>query len=169
MYICCIRCNHWNWDRRHNAIVIKVNVFCPRRSSGCSIFCWHLSCNVWISLPNEIIIIITYSLGPVKLVCCIEMLLYPRCKNNKIQRNFELWDQESYFVISGFCYISVLYNESPLYINIFSFWHLPLWIFMSNMYTAHIMFCHGHTFTCICPILKGHTKRQFLPTKKSGT
>ena len=32
-----------------------------------------------------------------------------------MQRNFELLDQENYFVISGFCYISVLYNESPLY------------------------------------------------------
>ena len=41
--------------------------------------------------------------------------VYPGCKNNKIQRKFELWDQENYFVISGFCYISVLYNESPLY------------------------------------------------------
>ena len=50
-----------------------------------------------------------------KLLCYIEMLLYPGCKNNKLQRNFELWDQENYFVILGFCYISVLYNESPLY------------------------------------------------------
>ena len=57
----------------------------------------------------------TNSLGPVKLLCYINILLYPGCKNNKIQRNFELWDQENYFVISGFCYISVLYNESPLY------------------------------------------------------
>ena len=55
------------------------------------------------------------SLGPVKLLCHIKMLLYPGYKNNKIQRNFELWDQENYFVISRFCYISVLYNESPLY------------------------------------------------------
>ena len=44
-------------------------------------------------------LIITNSLGPVKLLCYIEILLYPGCKNNKIQRNFELWDQENYFVI----------------------------------------------------------------------
>ena len=60
------------------------------------------------------ILIITYSLGPVKLVCCIEML-YLCCKNNKIQRNVELRDQENYFVVWGFCYISVIYNESPLF------------------------------------------------------
>ena len=54
-------------------------------------------------------IIITNSLGPVKLLCYIEIVLYLVCKNNKIQRNFELWDQENYFVISGFCYISVFF------------------------------------------------------------
>ena len=37
-----------------------------------------------------------------KLLYFIEILLYPGCKNNKIQRNFELWDQENYFVISVF-------------------------------------------------------------------
>ena len=110
-------------------------------------------------------LVITNSLGPVKLLCYVEILLYLGCKNNKIQRNFKLWDQENYFVqgcqfsgkslnsgpgnlfsyhmfqffcvqieqfqivfrpiyvfllatlfvISGLCYISVLYNESPLY------------------------------------------------------
>ena len=56
-------------------------------------------------------------LGPSEIFFVIsKFLLYPGCKNNKIQRNFELWDQENYFVISGFCYISVLYNESPLYL-----------------------------------------------------
>ena len=62
-------------------------------------------------------LVITNSLGPVRLLCCIEILLYPCCGNSEIQRNFELWDQENYFVVSGFCYVSVLYNESPLYID----------------------------------------------------
>ena len=53
-----------------------------------------------------------------KLLCYIENLFYPGRKNNKVQRHFELWDQENYFVISGFCFISVLYNESPLYVII---------------------------------------------------
>ena len=44
-------------------------------------------------------LVITNSLGPVKLLCYIEILLYPGCKNNKIQRNFELWDQENYFML----------------------------------------------------------------------
>ena len=57
---------------------------------------------------------LTNSLGSVKLLCSIEILLYPGCKNNNIQRNFELCYQENDFVISGFCYISVLYNECPL-------------------------------------------------------
>ena len=53
-------------------------------------------------------------LGPSEITLLyIEILLYPGCKNNRIQRNFELWNQENCFVISGFCYISVLYNESP--------------------------------------------------------
>ena len=73
-------------------------------------------------------LVITNSLGQVKLLCYIKIVLYPGCKNNKMQRNFELWDQENYFVISGFCYISVLYNESPLYWvcnKSFDFRHLP--------------------------------------------
>ena len=40
------------------------------------------------------------------------------CKNNKIQRKFWLWDRKKYFVITRVCYISVLYNESPLYLEI---------------------------------------------------
>ena len=71
--------------------------------------------NIFTFILIQWTLIITNSLGPVKLLCYVEMLLYPGCKNNKIQRNVELWDQENYFVISGFCYISVLYNESPLY------------------------------------------------------
>ena len=55
-------------------------------------------------------------LGPSeKTLICYIIFLDPCCKNNKMQRNFELWDHENYFVISGFFYISVLYNESPLY------------------------------------------------------
>ena len=48
-------------------------------------------------------------LGPSEITLLIENFLYPGCKHNKIQRNFELWDQENYFVISGFCYISVFF------------------------------------------------------------
>ena len=58
-------------------------------------------------------LVITNSLGPVKLLCYIEMLLYLGCKNNEIQRNFLLWDQENYFFISGFCSV-FFYNESPM-------------------------------------------------------
>ena len=70
--------------------------------------------SVWKSVLRKMYyiwwtLIITNSLGLVKLLCYIEIQLYLGCKNNKIQRNFELWDQENYFVISGFCYISVLY------------------------------------------------------------
>ena len=68
-------------------------------------------------------LVMTNSLGPVKLLCYIEILLYPNCKNNKIQRYFELWDQENYFVISGFCNISVLYNERPLYLKYHEWQH----------------------------------------------
>ena len=49
------------------------------------------------------------------VIIIIIIQIYPGGKNNKIQRNLELWDQENDFVISGFCYISVLYNESPMY------------------------------------------------------
>ena len=42
-------------------------------------------------------------LGPSE-ICYIEILLDPGCKNNKIQRNFELWDQENYCV-------SLLYQD----------------------------------------------------------
>ena len=46
-------------------------------------------------------------LGPSEITLSYQIFLYPVCKNNKIQRNFELWDQENNL-------ISVLYNESPL-------------------------------------------------------
>ena len=48
----------------------------------------------------------------------IKALLHQGCKNNEIQRQFELWDLKNYFVITRVCYISVLYNESPLYITV---------------------------------------------------
>ena len=39
-------------------------------------------------------------LGPSEITLLyIEILSYAGCKNNEIQRNFELWDQENYFVI----------------------------------------------------------------------
>ena len=49
-------------------------------------------------------------LGPSEITLLYRKKLYRGCKNNKIQINFE-----NYFVLLGFCYISVLYNESPLY------------------------------------------------------
>ena len=49
-----------------------------------------------LSLGLQWTLVITNSLGPVKLskFCYIRV-----AKNNKIQRNFELWDQENYFVM----------------------------------------------------------------------
>ena len=59
-------------------------------------------------------LVITNSLGPVKLL----LFNISGLQDNKIQRNFELWDQENYFVIHVYrdfvIYISDLYNESPL-------------------------------------------------------
>ena len=43
-----------------------------------------------------------------KLLGRSEILLYSGCKNNEIQRNVELWDQQNYLVISGFFYIRIL-------------------------------------------------------------
>ena len=50
-------------------------------------------------------------LGPSEITVILKFC-YIRVAKTKIQRNFELWDQENYNVL---CYISVLYNESPLY------------------------------------------------------
>ena len=41
-------------------------------------------------------------LGPSEITLLYKKIIYPSCKNNKIQRNFELWDQQNYFVISVF-------------------------------------------------------------------
>ena len=57
-------------------------------------------------------LVITNYLGPEKLLCYIETLLYQGYKNNTIQRKFEIWDHTNYLWV---CYISVCYNESPLY------------------------------------------------------
>ena len=66
-----------------------------------------------ISILVQCALVITKSLGPVKLLCYIEILLYPEEKNNKIQRNFESLGPKELL-----CYISVLHNESPLYLEV---------------------------------------------------
>ena len=44
-----------------------------------------------------------------------ETLLYQGYENNIIQRKFTIWDHKHYLVVMKPHYISVLYNESPLY------------------------------------------------------
>ena len=52
-------------------------------------------------------LVMTNSSGPKKLLCLYnKVLLYQGYKNNKIQRKFEVRDQENY-VITKFCYIRV--------------------------------------------------------------
>ena len=70
-------------------------------------------------------LVITNSLGPVKLLCYIKILLYPCWKNNKIQRNVELWDQENYFVISVFFITRVHCTKGPL--------NLSCYLILSNI------------------------------------
>ena len=47
-----------------------------------------------------------------KITLLYQVSHYIRVKKH---RNIKSWDQENYFVISGFCYIRPLYNEVPLY------------------------------------------------------
>ena len=42
----------------------------------------------------------------------------------KKQGNIKSWDQQSYLVITGFCYIQALYNEVPLYTLVLHFKYL---------------------------------------------
>ena len=58
--VCCIRCNHWNWDRRHTAIVIKLTFSVPGVPvvEVSFVDICHQCLN---SLPNKIIIIIVSS------------------------------------------------------------------------------------------------------------
>ena len=60
-------------------------------------------------------LVITRSSGPEKYACYNETLLYQGYKNNKIQWKFTILDHKNYLVIMKPCYISALYNESPLY------------------------------------------------------
>ena len=55
------------------------------------------------------------SLGPEKVACYNETLLYQGFKNNRIQRKAEIRGRPNNLVIKKVCYISVRYNESPLY------------------------------------------------------
>ena len=59
-------------------------------------------------------LVITRSLGLLNMKIT---LLYQvsHCIRVKKQRNIKSWDQQNYFVIRGFCYIRLLYNEVPLY------------------------------------------------------
>ena len=65
----CIRCNHWNWDRRHTAIVIKLTFSVP----GVPVVeVSFVDICHQCSLPNKIIIIIIiiiYYLNLFTLVC----------------------------------------------------------------------------------------------------
>ena len=82
--------------------------------SNVSNFCIHNSFEFYITVQWTLLII--NSLGPVKLLCYIKNLLYPGIAKTityKEMLNF-IWDQENYFVISGFGYISVLYDKSSL-------------------------------------------------------
>ena len=74
-------------------------------------------------LASQIIqwnLVITRSLGPWKLPCCIKFLIISGLKK---QRNIKRWDQQKYLVIRGFCYIWPLYNEVPLYHKFSSYLH----------------------------------------------
>ena len=53
--------------------------------------------------------------GPSEITLLYQNFVISGLQNNKIQRNFEPWDQENYFVISDFV-ISVFFITSPLYI-----------------------------------------------------
>ena len=53
-------------------------------------------------------LVITNSLGPSEITLLYQNFVISGLQNNKIQRNFELWDQENYFVISDFV-ISVFF------------------------------------------------------------
>ena len=44
-------------------------------------------------------IFIANYLGPQKICCYIQILLYQSFKAKRIQRNFQLWDRNNYFVI----------------------------------------------------------------------
>ena len=66
-------------------IIAKINILVPK------LIAQHYNLS-WRDLWMQWTLVITNSLGPVKLLCytCIKILLYPGCKNNKIQRNVEL-------------------------------------------------------------------------------
>ena len=51
-------------------------------------------------------------LGTMKITLLYQVSHFIRVKT---QRNIKSWDQQSYLVIRGFCYIRPLYNEVPLY------------------------------------------------------
>ena len=55
-------------------------------------------------------LVIKNSLGPVKLLCYRNFVISGLQKQYNTKKFWTL-DQEKYFIIWGFCYISVLYNE----------------------------------------------------------
>ena len=54
-------------------------------------------------------------LGTMKITLLYQVSHYIRVKK---QRNIKSWDQQTYLIIRGFCYIRPLYNEVPLYIQV---------------------------------------------------
>ena len=50
-------------------------------------------------------------LGTMKITLLYQVSHYIRVQK---QRNIKSWDQQTYLVIRGFCYIRPLYNEVPL-------------------------------------------------------
>ena len=65
---------------------------------------------------NQWTLVITNSLGPVKLLCYIKILLYPVAKTIKYKEILNYGTKKNYFVTADFVTgVSVLYNKSPLY------------------------------------------------------
>ena len=88
-------------------------------------------------------------LGPSEITLLYQKKNISGLQNNKIQRNFELWDQENYFVISDFV-ISVFFITRVHCIGLLKRIHKRVVIYYMTQCPSSSMLVYWISCVCVC-------------------